>query len=302
MNTFTLILTILTFLTGIIWIIRIFCNQELIAENQFELVIYKTLETSASIFPMLLLVFIIRSFIYEPFQISSGSMMPTLLAGDFIMVQKFSYDLKNPLTQKIWLQISKPKRGDIVVFQYPLNPKLNYIKRLIGIPGDKISYDYIKKEIHIQPIYNNKKVAITYSNMKRSNLIQTFKVKPDWVESYFYQRTNDDLSKEGIRLFEKDERISNTHHRILLSPTYNILNNVNLYYQQFNQPLATWIVPEGYYFMMGDNRDNSSDSRYWGFVPEKNIVGKAILIWMSLNIKPDSKIPIGIRLNRIGRI
>ncbi|WWP00237.1 MAG: signal peptidase I [Candidatus Dasytiphilus stammeri] len=306
-STFTLILTILTFSTGIIWLIRIFSIQ-LIAKNSLELIIYKALETAASIFPMLLLVFIIRSFIYEPFQISSGSMMPTLLAGDFIMVEKFSYDIKNPLTKTIWIPINKPKRGDIVVFHYPLNPKLNYIKRIIGIPGDKISYNYIKKEINIQPICKkdsncNKPVAITYSNMKLSNFIQTFQVKSGWVESDFSQITNNFWSKYGIRLFEKDEIISNIHHRILLSPTYNnITNNVNLYYQQFNQPLATWLVPKDYYFMMGDNRDYSSDSRYWGFVPKKNLVGKAVLIWMSFSIKPDSNIPIGIRLNRIGRI
>lgn len=305
MNTFSLILTILTFSTGIIWIIIKLILPFLMAKNK--LIIDKNLETVTSIFPMLLLVFIIRSFIYEPFQISSGSMMPTLLAGDFIMVKKFSYNIKNPITQNTWINISEPQRGEIVVFHYPLNPKLNYIKRIIGIPGDKISYDEITKEVKIQPVcagfYNCKKVEITYSRIKPSNFIQTFQVKSGLIESNFYQTTKDDFSTNGIRLFEKNEIISNIYHRILLLPINNISNNVNLYYKQSNQPIATWIVPPGYYFMMGDNRDNSADSRFWGLVPEKNLVGKAVFIWMSFDIKPDSKkLPIGIRLNRIGRI
>ncbi|WWO98577.1 MAG: signal peptidase I [Candidatus Dasytiphilus stammeri] len=307
-STFTLILAIVTFLTGIAWIFKKYYIQLLTTNNRLELkiplYIYKWLETTASVFPMLLLVLIIRSFIYEPFQVSSGSMMPTLLAGDFIMVKKFSYNIKNPFTKNTWINISKPKRGEVVVFHYPLNPKINYIKRIIGIPGDKISYDYMKKEINIQPmcheLYNCKKLEITYSKIKPSNYIQTFKIKEGSIESYFYQIKDSDLKKNGIRLFERYELLSNLPHRIFLLPRDNLINNVNLYYKQPNQPLATWLVPKGYYFMMGDNRDNSADSRYWGFVPEKNLVGKAVFIWMSFSLKPDTQRPNGIRFNRIG--
>ncbi|WWO95179.1 MAG: signal peptidase I [Candidatus Dasytiphilus stammeri] len=303
---FTLILTILTLCTGILWIIRRLCIHQyvLIANHNPFGVLYQIIETLASIFPILLLVFIIRSFIYEPFHISSGSMMPTLLAGDFIMVKKFSYNIKNPITQHIWIKMSKPKRGDIVVFHYPLNPKINYIKRIIGIPGDKIFYDYRKKEINIQPTcykdYNCKPLQITYSEMKPSNFIQTFQNQSGLVKTNFYHNTNN-IPINGIQLFEKNEMISNYDHRILLLPT-NMSSNVNLYYQQSNKSISTWLVPNGYYFMMGDNRDNSADSRYWGFVPENYLVGKAVLIWMSFNIKTNSTLPIGIRLHRIGRI
>ncbi|AEO08612.1 signal peptidase I [Buchnera aphidicola str. Ak (Acyrthosiphon kondoi)] len=311
-NVLTIFLLISTLITGIFWISyrikniknylinkKIIKNNHLNQKNTVKLKnkIY-FFESLASFFPIFLIIFIIRSFIYEPFQIPSGSMMPTLLVGDFILVEKFSYDIKEPITHKTLIHIKNPERGDVVVFKYPKDHHIDYIKRIIGLPGDKITYNINNKHIKICTNYLNKKkcqekLFINYSKPESSNFIQKiyfFNKKDKLEEKKVYNSLYFDLIEENI---------NNIKHKILL------LNNINNpkkdFFQQENMPKLTWIVPKDEYFMMGDNRDNSLDSRYWGFVPEKNLVGKAIKIWMSFD-KNENEWPTGIRINRIGNI
>ncbi|QCI17656.1 signal peptidase I [Buchnera aphidicola (Acyrthosiphon lactucae)] len=311
-NILTIFLLISTLVTGILWIFyhiknikNYLINKKIIKNNnlyQKNTVILKNriyfFESLASFFPIFLIIFIVRSFIYEPFQIPSGSMMPTLLVGDFILVEKFSYGIKEPITHKILIHTKNPQRGDVVVFKNPKDHNVNYIKRIIGLPGDKIKYNINNKHIHIYTNYLNKKqckekLLINYSKSKISKFIQ---------KVYFFNEKN---KKEEKKIYNSlyfdvvEENINNVRHDILL--LNNIKNSTKDYFQQENMPKLTWIVPKGEYFMMGDNRDNSLDSRYWGFVPEKNLVGKAIKIWMSFD-KNENEWPTGIRINRIGNI
>ncbi|MBK4775530.1 signal peptidase I [Candidatus Pantoea edessiphila] len=307
-NNFSLILLIVTLCSGIIWVMNFFKWSEKKAINiseEIKIIPAKSFEKStdfiSSIFPLLLVVFCFRSFLYEPFQIPSGSMMPTLLVGDFILVKKFSYAIKNPITLNTLIKISKPKRGDIAVFKYPNNPKINYIKRIVSMPGDRITYNSYSKTIQINPECGSKKkcnnlLQITYTNIEPSSFIQIFNKN----NNSFYK-----LSKEkedvnvGFHLNTRKETIGKLTHDILL--TTETVDQTDLYYQQDDQPLGSWIVPEGQYFVMGDNRDNSSDSRYWGFVPEEYFIGKAVCIWMSLK-KQEGMWPTGIRSGRFGII
>ncbi|MDX1811789.1 MAG: signal peptidase I [Gammaproteobacteria bacterium] len=212
-------------------------------------------EYARSFFPVILIVLLLRSFLVEPFRIPSGSMIPTLKVGDFILVNKFAYGIRLPVTDTKVLGIGEPHRGDVAVFRYPKDPSVDYIKRVIGLPGDRISY-------------RNKTL---YINGKR---ISTSRVGP-------YTETKDGLPIPGANRIN-EQLTPEIKHDILLEsmkPTFN----------------GEWIVPEGHYFMMGDNRDNSNDSRYWGFVPEANLVGKAFMIWMNLNIDDG-----GVEWSRIG--
>lgn len=264
------------------------------------------IKSAASLFPVLLLVFIVRSFIYEPFRIPSASMMPTLLIGDFILVEKYAYGIKNPITHSTIIETGHPKRGDIAVFKYPLQPKLDYIKSVIGLPGDRITYDVVNKHLTIYPNCNNAKfcsktLPVIYNDVHPSDFVQLFTLSGSNNLSHeFYRmplRTN--VPQNGLRLKEVHETLGEVTHAILIVPgTQDMLA---AYYQQMDNPLAEWLVPAGYYFMMGDNRDNSADSRYWGFVPEKNLVGKARAIWMSFE-KQEGKWPTGVRVSRIGAI
>ncbi|MDH2431938.1 signal peptidase I [Pokkaliibacter sp. MBI-7] len=191
------------------------------------------IEYAKSFFPVLFIVFFLRSFIVEPFQIPSGSMLPTLEIGDFILVNKFSYGIRLPVLNTKVIEVGEPKRGDVMVFRYPGDPKINYIKRVIGVPGDKIAYYH--KRLYV----NGQEVPEQFL----SNIPPT---------------------EPSLQLFQ--EQLGNVSHKIYKVP---------------GQPSveAEWEVPPGHYFMMGDNRDNSNDSRYWGFVPEENIVGKAFFVW-----------------------
>ncbi|WWO96865.1 MAG: signal peptidase I [Candidatus Dasytiphilus stammeri] len=306
-NKFTLLLTLITVILGIFWI----CNKviqiifpNLLRKEGIIVSIDKVMESYSSIFPILLLVFIIRSFIFEPFKIPSGSMMPTLLIGDYILVEKFSYGLKNPWNQKTLGFSKNPQRGDIVVFQYPKNPKINYIKRIIGLPGDVITYNSEEKKIMIKTslidYLKYKRVQVNYTPLKISNFVQIFNLDKGIMIPFFYKNFQNYLPSNSFRMWERIEILDNVIHKILILPQLPLQNN--FYYKQPNYPTGSWVVPKGYYFMMGDNRDNSSDSRYWGFVPKHNIIGKAIFIWMSFNKKSFHWLPISIRFNRIGII
>lgn len=315
-NMFALVLALATLITGIVWCFERFkwapmrkAKAEALkahSDSSAEVVTVKQpgwIETCASVFPVLALVFIVRSFIYEPFQIPSGSMMPTLLIGDFILVEKFAYGIKDPITQTTLIPTGHPKRGDIAVFKYPENPRLDYIKRVIGLPGDRVTYDPLSKQVSVQPACEgnacNTAVAITYSNLEPSDFVQTFGRPGTEAGSGFYQMPQGEEKAGGVRMGARQETVGDVSHNILVVPGSQ--DQLGMYYQQSRQPLASWVVPAGHYFMMGDNRDNSADSRYWGFVPEKNLVGRATAIWMSFE-KQEGQWPTGLRLSRIGRI
>ncbi|EXU74891.1 signal peptidase I [Erwinia mallotivora] len=314
-NMFALILAIATLITGIIWCVdkikwapaRRIKNSSVETGSAGKGTAKQPgwIETAASVFPVLLLVFVVRSFIYEPFQIPSGSMMPTLLIGDFILVEKFAYGIKDPITQTTLIPTGHPKRGDIAVFKYPKDPSVDYIKRVIGLPGDRVTYNPQSKTVTINPSCTagqtcDTALAVTYSDVKPSDFIQTFSgFDGNEVGNGFYQVPQGESMQGGLRLATRNETLDKVTHRILL--VTQAQNQASSYYQQPGQPQSSWVVPEGMYFMMGDNRDNSADSRYWGFVPEKNLVGKATAIWMSFE-KQEGQWPTGVRLSRIGGI
>jgi signal peptidase I len=213
-------------------------------------------EYSRSFFPVILIVLLLRSFLIEPFRIPSGSMMPTLLVGDFILVNKFAYGLRWPVLNKKFVQIGDPERGDVVVFRFPRDPSIDYIKRVVGVPGDEIRY-------RNKTLYVNGKPAPQTP-----------------VGKYLGVGSGMGMSNADLRL----EDLSGVEHEILVDP------NSPDFKCNFYSTLAVGgalEVPEGKYFVMGDNRDNSNDGRCWGFVPEENLVGKAFAIWMSWDSQLD---------------
>jgi signal peptidase I len=217
------------------------------------------IEYSGSFFPVIALVFFLRSFLYEPFKIPTASMVPTLLVGDLILVNKFTYGVRLPILNRKIIDVNDPQRGDVMVFKYPKDMSQDYIKRVIGVPGDKIVYE--NKRLTV----NGK--AVSYTAMD------------DYLEP---QDMSMSYSKQFMEILpEKQHRILNRED----APTVNMNGVENFPHREaceFSQDKFSCIVPEGNYFMMGDNRDNSQDSRYWGFVPNKNIVGKAFVVWMNL--------------------
>lgn len=203
-------------------------------------------EYARSFFPVLVVVLILRSFIAEPFRIPSGSMMPTLLVGDFILVNKFAYGFRLPVIHKKVLGSSTPERGDVVVFRWPMDPSLDYIKRVVALPGDRVRY--VNKQLFI----NDKEIQTTE--------VGSYQGMGKYALPYEYEFTED---LEGVE--------------------HNILVNRGRQNRDYMD-----VVPEGHYFVMGDNRDNSNDSRFWGFVPEENLVGEAMIIWMNWNFDESS--------------
>ena len=198
------------------------------------------IEYCKSFFPVILAVLLLRSFLVEPFRIPSGSMMPTLLVGDFILVNKYDYGIRLPVLNTKIIDIGEPKRGDVVVFRYPKDPSVDYIKRVVGLPGDRIGY--YNKILHI----NGKPVA--------------------QVPAGIYVGKGSGVSMSGAG--KRQEQLGDVQHQILVMPRTPGME-------------GEYVVPDNEYFVMGDNRDNSNDSRYWGPVPEQNLVGKAFRIWMN---------------------
>lgn len=211
-------------------------------------------EYSKSLFPVILVVLLLRSFLVEPFRIPSGSMMPTLLVGDFILVNKFAYGIRLPVLDTKIIEVGEPSHGDVVVFRYPKDPSIDYIKRVIGLPGDHIAY-------------YNKKLFVNGVPVEQTPLGQ-------------FEGVGAGISMSGAEV--SMEQLLDAQHKMLIDPTKGTLEG------EFD-------VPVGRYFVMGDNRDNSNDSRYWGFVPEENLVGKAFMIWMNWDSKAG-----GIDWGRIG--
>lgn len=317
-NTFALILTLATLVTGIIWCLDKFkfaparkaklkklreVTNGSMNEDELAKAVRRPswLETGTSIFPVLVIVLIVRSFIYEPFQIPSGSMMPTLLVGDFMLVEKFSYGLKDPITQTTLIETGKPNRGDIAVFKYPLEPNVDFVKRVVGLPGDKIIYNPDSKELTIYPncTANNctERLPITYGPLKPSEWTMFLDIGSvvDNQKGNYQIPLDQALPRNALRQYERSETLGTVEHQILI--IREAMTEAK--YVQPNMPRNEWIVPDKHYFMMGDNRDNSSDSRMWGFVPEQNLVGRAVFIWLSLD-KQENEWPTGIRFSRIG--
>ena len=216
-------------------------------------------EYAKSFFPVILLVFTLRSFLVEPFKIPSGSMMPTLLAGDYILVNKFIYGLRVPILNNTIIEMNTPKRGDVFVFHFPPQPTIDYIKRVVGLPGDVIQYQ------DKQLIINGKVLDVS--------LTGDYQYKMKFVDGDGVERENNMTAKQSV------EQLGVVKHDILIHDVANQYNDdapgAKL---QAGEKIT---VPAGQYFAMGDNRDNSADSRVWGFVPEHNLVGKAFFIWMN---------------------
>ena len=235
---FALILMSVTGLTGLIYLLDVMYFAKKRAHGKKESII---IEYSKSFFPVLLFVFVIRSFIVEPFKIPSGSMMPTLIAGDFIAVNKFSYGVRFPVINNVLIPNGMPERGDVVVFHYPMDTSIDYIKRVVGLPGDTIKYE-------------NKKLFIN-----------------DKLVPHVFEKDYEYMMNENYRVPAQEftETLGEVKHSILM---HNVEGES-----------GRFVVPDRNYFVMGDNRDNSSDSRVWGFVSEDLLVGKAFIIWLNLS-------------------
>jgi signal peptidase I len=218
------------------------------------------LDWTAGLFPVIVAVFVLRSFLFEPFKIPSGSMIPTLLVGDLILVNKFTYGLRLPVLNTRLTEGTPPQRGDVMVFRYPPKPSLDYIKRVVGVPGDEVAYLNKRLTINGQPVPTKR--------------------LPDFFDAdamRYFKQYEEKLGEKTHRLLNDDERPA------FIPGAENFPFNDNCRYSVEG---VVCKVPQGHYFMMGDNRDNSLDSRYWGFVPDRNIVGKAFLIWMNFgNLK-----------------
>lgn len=330
-GSFAIILTLATLITGIFWFLEKFkwkpARQRKVEEvrqqhngdidGKILAEVGKPkgwIESLASFFPVLFVVFVIRSFLFEPFQIPSGSMMQTLLVGDFIAVQKYSYGLKDPITNTVIIPTGHPKRGDVAVFKHPSIPQMDLIKRVVGMPGDKIVYLIKEKKILIYPACQTSDTHCVGHQAEPLNLHYTKPKPSNWKEVHqkgisspiFY--TLEQFANKGIvdstttmvlDVNIQQETLGDKPHDILT--TQGIEEDPRYFYHQNGQPEATWVVPKGHFFMMGDNRDNSGDSRYFGFVPEGNFVGRATAIWVSFEKQPDEW-PTGIRFSRIGGI
>ncbi len=285
---FALILFLLTVFTGIMWVLEKFrflpqrraradaaarefesTNREAIDRGEKSVIdarnaIYADamrepwwLDYTAGLFPVIAIVFLLRSFLFEPFRIPSGSMLPTLYIGDFILVNKYDYGIRLPVVNTKIIDLGSPERGDVVVFRYPMDESMDYIKRVVGLPGDTVSY--IDKRLTI----NGEPVEV--------------ELKGDWVDPFTMvtlSRGTETLG--GVRHdFAVDPRIGSG----LRGRPYERVGDGCKYYQNG----FVCRVPEGQYFVMGDNRDNSEDSRYWGFVEDRQLVGKAVAIWANFS-------------------
>ncbi len=213
------------------------------------------LDWTAGLFPVIVAVFLLRSFLFEPFKIPSGSMIPTLLVGDLILVNKFHYGVRLPVLNTKITEGTPPQRGDVMVFRYPPKPSLDYIKRVVGVPGDEVAYI-------------NKRLTVNGKAIDTTALPDFF----DEDQMRYFKQFEEKLGDKPHRLLNDDDRPAFVQG----ADDFAFRKNC-----QYSVEGVVCKVPEGQYFMMGDNRDNSLDSRYWGFVPDKNIVGKAFFVWMN---------------------
>lgn len=269
---FEFLLLILTAVTGILWLADALFFARLRKERasivkkspQEPLVV----EYSRAFFPVLAFVLVLRAFAYEPFRIPSGSMMPSLLVGDFILVNKYTYGLRLPVWHSRISYGERPKHGDVVVFRYPRDESTDYIKRVVGLPGDHISYYNRRLSINGKPVKFDK--DRDYAGLGDLNNMANA----------------GNCDRRGARCQVFDEQIDDSSYTVMTNPDVSMGVNGEVF------------VPNGHYFVMGDNRDHSNDSRMWGFVPEDNLVGKAVLIWMHWDWRKDGT---GLDFSRIGQ-
>jgi signal peptidase I len=251
---FALFLLILLVVTGLVWALEAAWLRRARSAQAKQ---PWWVEYSISFFPVILIVFVLRSFLVEPFKIPSSSMVPTLLVGDFILVNKFTYGIRLPVVNSKLVELGSPRRGDVMVFRFPEDPSLDYIKRVVGLPGDRLEYRDKRLTINGAPVP--------------------------------LRQTDDYLARERMQYSRRFlETLDGVEHEILIeedaqgalapSRAFPFAANCN-----YNRSGLACTVPPGHYFVMGDNRDNSSDSRVWGFVPDENIVGRAFFIWLNLN-------------------
>ncbi len=251
---FAAVLLVAAVATGIIWLVDARMLAPKRAEGVSEPIV---VDMARAFFPVIVVVFLIRSFWVEPFKIPSGSMKPTLQVGDFILVNKYTYGIRVPVMNRKVVAMNDVKRGDVVVFRYPADTSVDYIKRVVGIPGDRVSYRGKRLAINDQPV-------------------------PVQAAGYY---TDAELNYVRLPVFA--EKLGETAHAMMVVPPEPVLNLSQVrqfpYREncEYNDDGFTCTVPPGHYFMMGDNRDQSADSRYWGFVPDDHIKGRAFLVWMN---------------------
>ena len=251
---FALILFSLSLLTGVLWVTDRFVFSKRRAPGAPDPV---WVEWGAGFFPILLAIFLLRSFVVEPFRIPSGSMIPTLLVGDFILVNKFSYGIRLPVLDKKVIETGSPVRGDVVVFRYPHNPAQDYIKRVVGLPGDTV--EYINKRIKVNGIEMPVQPTENYVHLDRLQVSQRFNEK---LGDISHQILNDADAPPYV-----SQRLSFTGQESC----------------DYTSEGVRCKVPAGNYFVMGDNRDQSADSRIWGFVPDENLRGRAFFVWFNFS-------------------
>lgn len=233
---FSAALVIATLVTGVIWGLDVaIWSRRRLRDDKLPAAI----DFSRSFFPIILIVLLLRSFVVEPFRIPSGSMLPTLLVGDFILVNKFAYGLRLPVLHTRFVDLGEPQRGDVAVFRYPVDPATDFIKRIVGLPGDVIEYRDKRLFVNGEPVRLESRGVYTTRTGSRAGYARRF-----------------------------TEALGEVEHDILIRPEIPPAN-------------GRYVVPDGHYFVMGDNRDGSHDSRRWGTVPERNLVGRAFMIWMS---------------------
>lgn len=259
---FALILFLLLLVTGALWAADVAVFRKRRAATAAD---PWWVEWGASFFPVILVVFVLRSFVVEPFKIPSGSMIPTLQVGDFILVNKFSYGIRLPVINTKVISLGEPQRGDVMVFRYPEDPSVDYIKRVIGVPGDRIAYQNKHLTINGEPV--------------------AYKPLDDYLHTdrLYYAKQFEEALPRGSKGDKEQETI--THRYLNDSEAPAFIRDAARFAQSdnclYNSAGVICTVPPGHYFMLGDNRDNSRDSRYWGFVPDRNIVGKAFFVWFN---------------------
>ncbi|MFO1380204.1 MAG: signal peptidase I [Chitinivorax sp.] len=259
---FTAVMLIFVLVFGVIWGLDklVLAGKRGIDERESV-----TVEYAKGFFPILLVIFLLRSFLVEPFQIPSSSMRPGLVVGDFILVNKYAYGLRIPVINTPFIEIGQPKRGDVMVFHFPEDPKTDFIKRIVGLPGDSVAYENKRLTINGQPV-----------RAEQNGTYQYVDKGFDVTDTVRYQEYLGDKPHPMI-VDDKQPR------SLVLQGVRDFPNRENCTYSEDGFACK---VPAGHYFMMGDNRDNSHDSRYWGFVPDRYVVGKAFLVWMNFgNLK-----------------